>query len=125
MECSFDSAINKTFFFQVLGVIKALCSMNACRHELQPIIGGGFQSVRPPRGHVTGFRASFITPPKLMRGSAGYRGPILNNESYGGNGGSFNDNRGGGYRGSYNRGYGMGSPRGRGNWNNSGNRGRY
>ncbi|KYN40307.1 Dosage compensation regulator [Trachymyrmex septentrionalis] len=111
---------------KILSVIKALCSMNACRHELEPITGGGFQSARPPRGHVTGFRGNFNTPPKMMRGGGGYRGPVSNNESYGGNSGGFNDNRSGGYnRGSYNRGY-MGSPRGRGgNWNNSGNRGRY
>ncbi|XP_018058679.1 PREDICTED: dosage compensation regulator isoform X1 [Atta colombica] len=111
---------------KILSVIKALCSMNACRHELEPIIGGGFQSARPPRGHVTGFRGNFNTPPKMMRGSGGYRGPVSNNESYGGNSG-FNDNRSGGYnRGGYNRGYTMGNPRGRGgNWNNSGNRGRY
>ena len=106
-------------------MIKALCSMNACRHELEPITGG-FQSARPPRGHVTGFRGNFNTPPKMMRGSGGYRGPVSNNESYGGNSG-FNDNRSGSYnRGGYNRGYTMGNPRGRGgNWNNSGNRGRY
>ncbi|KYN19949.1 PREDICTED: dosage compensation regulator isoform X1 [Trachymyrmex cornetzi] len=112
---------------KILSVIKALCSMNACRHELEPITGGGFQSARPPRGHVTGFRGNFNTPPKLMRGGAGYRGPVSNNESYGGNSSGFNDNHSGGYnRGSYNRGYTMGNSRGRGgNWNNNGNRGRY
>lgn len=111
------------FSRQVLSVIKALCSMNACRHELEPITDGGFQS--RTRGHAT-YRSSYNTPPKLMRGSGGYRGPVSNNESYGG-GDGFSGNRGG-YRGGYgSRGYGMGGPRGRGgNWNGGGGfRGRY
>ncbi|KYN07300.1 PREDICTED: dosage compensation regulator isoform X1 [Cyphomyrmex costatus] len=111
---------------KVLSVIKALCNMNACRHELEPITSSSLQSSRPPRGHVTGFRANYNTPPKLMRGNGGFRGPVSNNESYGGHSGGFNDNRSGGYRGGFNnRGYAMGGLRGRGgNWN-SGNRGRY
>ncbi|XP_011338594.1 dosage compensation regulator isoform X2 [Ooceraea biroi] len=43
---------------KVLSVIKSLCSMNACRHELEQITGGGFQSRRPPRGHRQKFRQS-------------------------------------------------------------------
>lgn len=104
---------------KVLSVIKALCSMNACRHELEQITGGvGFQS--RPRGHA--YHSNFNTPPKMMRGSGGYRGS--NSDSYGGNGG-FSGHRGGGYRDGYsNRGYG--NPRGRGNWNGGGRfRGRY
>lgn len=116
---------NYPFFPQVLSVIKALCSMNACRHELEQITGGGFQS-RPPRGHAT-YRSNYNTPPKMMRGSGGYRGPISNSESYGG-GSDRGGNCGSGYRGGYNnRGYGMGNSRGQGgNWNGgSGFRGRY
>ncbi|XP_071629985.1 dosage compensation regulator mle isoform X1 [Temnothorax longispinosus] len=111
---------------KTLSVIKALCSMNACRHELEHVASDGFQ----PRARGPGFRSNYNVPPKLMRGSGGYRGPISNSESYGGggggSGGGFSGNRGGGYRGGYgNRGRGTGSPRG-GNWNGGGGfRGRY
>lgn len=104
-------------------MIKALCSMNACRHELEQITGGGFQS--RTRGYA--YRSNYNTPSKMMRGSGGYRGPISKSESYGGDSG-FGGNRGSGYRGGYNnRGYGMGSSRGQGgNWNGGGGfRGRY
>ncbi|KAL0109422.1 hypothetical protein PUN28_014471 [Cardiocondyla obscurior] len=116
---------------KVLSVIRALCSMNACRHELEQITSSGFHP-RSSWGH----RMSHNTPPKLMRGGGGYRGPISNNESYGGDGGSssssggggYNGNHSSGYRGGYgNKGYGMNAPRGRGgNWNGGGRfRGRY
>lgn len=80
-------------------MIKLLCGMNACRHELEQITGGGFQSRRPPRGHAVGFPSSNYIPPKMMRGNGGYRGPI---------GGGAYGNRGGYRRGYNNRGYGMG-----------------
>ncbi|XP_072762492.1 dosage compensation regulator mle isoform X1 [Anoplolepis gracilipes] len=103
---------------KVLSVIKSLCSMNACRHELEQITGGNFQS-RRPREHI-GFHLNHGTPAKMMRGNGGYRGSsFTNNDSYGRSGGdNFGGNSGrgysGGYRGGYNRGYG---PRGRrGNW---------
>ncbi|CAL1683996.1 unnamed protein product [Lasius platythorax] len=126
---------------KVLGVIKSLCSMNACRHELEQITGGSFQSRRPPREPTTGFHSNYGSPAKLMRGNGGFRGPSFTNsdgygrssgsggDGFGGNSGGF----GGGYRGGYNnnRGYG---PRGRrgnsapGNWSVGGGggfRGRY
>ncbi|KAL6264710.1 hypothetical protein P5V15_004809 [Pogonomyrmex californicus] len=106
---------------KVLSVIKALCSMNACRHELEQVSNSGFQS--RTRGHASNYRFNYTPPPKMMRGN-GYRGP--SNESYGGS--SFSGNYGGGYRGNYNnRDYGTGNSRGRnGNWNNGGGfRGRY
>ncbi|XP_011877491.1 PREDICTED: dosage compensation regulator [Vollenhovia emeryi] len=102
---------------KVMNVIKALCSMNACRHELEQVTSGGFQTAR----RWSNFRPSYNTPPKMMRGSGGYRGPV-SSES-----GGFSGGGGGGYRGGYNRGYGVG-PRGRGgNWNGGGGgfRGRY
>jgi len=108
--------------YQVLNVIKSLCSMNACRHELEQITGGSFQSCRPLRGHATGFQTNNYGPPmKMLRGSDAYRGPLISN------GGNFAGNRGGYNRGGYsNRGYGMGSSRGRGgNWGGGGFRGRY
>ncbi|RLU25415.1 hypothetical protein DMN91_001571 [Ooceraea biroi] len=110
---------------KVLSVIKSLCSMNACRHELEQITGGGFQSRRPPRGHVSGFQSSMYRPAKLSRGDDYQEPSVSNDGNYSGR--NFG-NRGGGYnRGGYNnRGYGMGSSRGwRGNWGSGGYRGRY
>jgi len=108
--------------YQVLNVIKSLCSMNACRHELEQITGSSFQSYRPLRGHATSFQTSYGPPMKMLRGSDAYRGPLISNGS------NFAGSRGGGYnRGGYNnRGYGMGSSYGRGgNWSGGGFRGRY
>lgn len=128
---------------KVLSVIKALCGMNACRHELEQITGGGFQSRPPPRGHVTGFNSNsgYASPAKMMRGNGGYRGPLSsgggNSSGYGGwGGGSYRGYGGGGEGGSgggggggfndHNRG-GYGGGRGRGGyWNNGGGyHGRY
>lgn len=126
MIVSLDNAdkTNPVLFHQVLSVIKALCSMNACRHELEPITAGGFQS--RARGHAA-YRSNYNTPPKIMRGSGGYRGAVSNNESYSGGDGFSGNRSGGGYRGGYgSRGYSMGGLRGRGNWNSGGGfRGRY
>lgn len=106
--------------------------MNACRHELEQITGGNFQSRRPPREHMHGFHSNHVSPAKLMRGNSGYRGsPFTNTDSYGRSGGdNFGNNNGGfggGYRGGYNnRGY-VGDPRRRGNRSGGGGgfRGRY
>lgn len=106
-------------------MIKSLCSMNACRHELEQITGGSFQSRRPPREHMTGFHSNHsCTPSKIMRGNGGYRGAsFTNSDGYGRSGGDgFGSNNSGyaGYnRGGYNnRGY---VPRGRrGNWSGRG-----
>ena len=87
---------------KVLAVIKSLCGMNACRYEMDPITGGGFQSRRPPRGHSTGFASESAPPPKMMRGGGGFgsgnyrsNGSAFGNRGYGGNRG-FNRGGGGG-----------------------------
>ncbi|KAK7867141.1 hypothetical protein R5R35_005856 [Gryllus longicercus] len=86
---------------KVMNVIKELCKINAGRHGLEQVRGGGFVSKRPPRGHTLDG-----PPSKFMRG-------------YGGRGGNF----GGGFRGGYSgggfrgggdggRGFGFGGYRG-------------
>ncbi|XP_011310388.1 dosage compensation regulator [Fopius arisanus] len=85
---------------KVLAVIRGLCGMNAGRHEMELITGGGFVSRRPPREHVTGFTGNWgsgfgggsggfrgETSPKFMKGNWGVRG---------------------GFRGGFRGGYGMG-----------------
>ncbi|XP_053976176.1 dosage compensation regulator isoform X1 [Hylaeus volcanicus] len=102
---------------KVLSLIKALCGMNACRYEMEQITGGGFHSRRPPRGHtVGGLLSEGGSPPKLMRGSGGFRGAPRGGGYDNGRGGAgFSRNSDfGGYRGGANRGYGMHNSRGRG-----------
>ncbi|XP_014216222.1 dosage compensation regulator [Copidosoma floridanum] len=110
---------------KVLSVVKSLCGMNACRHNMEPITGGGFTSRRPPRGHMTGRdfgpgdRGGFggfgrgggnndnSPPPKLMnldtgfsRGGRGFPGNNFGGRgSFRGNNFGFRGGRGGGFRG--------------------------
>lgn len=99
--------------------------MNACRYDLDPITGGGFQSRRPPRGHSTNFYSDNGSPTKMMRMGGGFRG----NPRGGGEGSGYSRNRYfGGYKGGGSRGYGMHNSRGwgGGNWGGRGNfRGRF
>ncbi|XP_048515742.1 dosage compensation regulator isoform X2 [Athalia rosae] len=89
---------------KVLAVIKAICGMNACRYEMDPITGGGFQSQRPPRGHSTGFNSGGNGPPHKM---------FRDNNNQGGRGFGFGGNnlRGGRFnspgRSAYNSGGGF------------------
>lgn len=97
------------FCHQVMNVIKALCSMNACRYELEQITGGGFQSRRPPRTEFQ--HSSYNSPPKLMRGD-NFRGSFSGNSSgnYSGYRGGYNNNN------NNNRGYGKSGGYGRGGY---------
>ncbi|XP_014482341.1 PREDICTED: dosage compensation regulator isoform X2 [Dinoponera quadriceps] len=101
---------------KVLNVIKALCSMNACRYELEQISSGGFQLRRPPRPDFQS--SNYNNPPKLMRGEDHFRSSSFSSNNYRGNFGGYRGGPGGsGGGGGYNnRGYGMsgGAPRGRG-----------
>ncbi|XP_051171646.1 dosage compensation regulator-like isoform X2 [Leptopilina boulardi] len=113
---------------KVLSVIKTLCGMNACRHEMEPITGGGFQSRRPPKGHITGFSASGSGgPPDKMARTDNWNNDGNNGNSSGGFGGNrgYRGNRGfgrggRGFGGGSGRGYGGGSRGFSGNWGNSG-----
>ncbi|XP_001604965.2 dosage compensation regulator isoform X1 [Nasonia vitripennis] len=123
---------------KIVSLVRTLCGMNTCRHEMEPITGGGFASRRPPRGHMTGmgpnrnFNNDVGPPPKLMAMDSGYRGGN-DGDGYSGGGGSYRGGYGGGgggggYRGGYGGGggyrggYGGGGFRGRGG---GGFRGRY
>ncbi|XP_019699351.1 dosage compensation regulator isoform X2 [Harpegnathos saltator] len=97
---------------KVLDVIKSLCSMNACRYELEQISGGGFQSHRPPRPDFQ--PSTYSNPPKLMRGDNTYRN-LYSSSSYGNYSGYRGGVGAGGGSSVFNRGYGMNGPRGRGN----------
>ncbi|XP_063239995.1 ATP-dependent RNA helicase A isoform X2 [Bacillus rossius redtenbacheri] len=72
---------------KVVNVIRQLCKLNAGRFGMEPVGMSGFNSRRPPRGHMNrDFDGG--PPPKMMRP-----------DGYGG-GGGFNTGRGG-YRGGY------------------------
>lgn len=110
--------------------MRTLCGMNACRHEMEPITGGGFASRRPPRGHMTGmgpnrnFNNDGGPPPKLMHMDSGYRGNGSGGGGgFGGGGGGFGGGGGGGYRGGGGGGYGGGGYGG-GRYGGGGFRGR-
>lgn len=100
--------------------------MNACRYELDQITGGGFQSRRPPRGHLSGFYSDGSSAAKMMRGTGGFRGSPrgggFGNGNNGNGGGFSRNNNYGGFRGGANRGYGSYNSRGRGggNWGGRG-----
>ncbi|XP_031836743.1 dosage compensation regulator mle isoform X1 [Nomia melanderi] len=111
---------------KVLSLIKTLCGMNACRYELDQITGGGFQSRRPPRGHLSGFYSDGSSAAKMMRGTGGFRGSPrgggFGNGNNGNGGGFSRNNNYGGFRSGANRGYGSYNSRGRGggNWGGRG-----
>ncbi|KAL7305669.1 hypothetical protein TKK_0001926 [Trichogramma kaykai] len=112
---------------KILAVVKNLCSMNACRYEMEAITGGGFASRRPPRGHMTGrdrFDDSDRPPPaKLMHSNFG--GDRRGGGNFNNYRGGYSFTRGGGFGGSSNRGGYRGRSSGFGGGGFRGNGGAY